>query len=82
MDELKKILLSMSRDEREKFASRCGTTWNHLRNIVYCGKPAGESLAINIERETNGEVKCEALRPDVDWAYIRATACECRAGAA
>lgn len=24
-----------------------------------------------IERETNGKVRCEELRPDVDWAYLR-----------
>lgn len=26
-----------------------------------------------IERLTFGRVKCERLRPDVDWAYIRAS---------
>lgn len=24
-----------------------------------------------IERATNGAVRCEDLRPDVDWAYLR-----------
>lgn len=27
-----------------------------------------------IERATNGAVRCEDLRPDVDWAYLRNTA--------
>lgn len=27
-----------------------------------------------IERATNGAVRCEDLRPDVDWAYLRGTA--------
>lgn len=27
-----------------------------------------------IERVTQGEVTCEELRPDVDWAYLRGTA--------
>lgn len=26
-----------------------------------------------IERATSGEVTCEQLRPDVDWAYLRGT---------
>jgi DNA-binding transcriptional regulator YdaS (Cro superfamily) len=26
-----------------------------------------------IERATNGEVPCESMRPDVDWAYLRNT---------
>lgn len=28
-----------------------------------------------IERMTNGAVRCEELRPDVDWGYLRATNC-------
>ena len=29
----------------------------------------------DIERATDGQVRCEDLRPDVDWAYLRATNC-------
>lgn len=25
----------------------------------------------SIERELNGQIKCEEMRPDVDWAYLR-----------
>jgi DNA-binding transcriptional regulator YdaS (Cro superfamily) len=28
-----------------------------------------------IEKATDGAVRCEDLRPDVDWAYLRATDC-------
>lgn len=28
-----------------------------------------------IERLTEGEVRCEALRPDVDWEYLRLNSC-------
>lgn len=28
-----------------------------------------------IERATGGAVRCEDLRPDVDWAYLRGTGC-------
>jgi DNA-binding transcriptional regulator YdaS (Cro superfamily) len=28
-----------------------------------------------IEKATSGAVRCEELRPDVDWAYLRATNC-------
>jgi DNA-binding transcriptional regulator YdaS (Cro superfamily) len=31
---------------------------------------------IDIEKATNGAVRCEDLRPDVDWAYLRATDCD------
>lgn len=57
---------------REEFALRCGSTVGYL-NLVSSGnaKP-GEKLAINIERETGGTVPVEQMRPDVDWAVIRA----------
>ena len=34
-----------------------------------------------IERATGGAVRCEELRPDVDWAYLRATDCGVKVGA-
>lgn len=36
------------------------------------GIPAEHCPAI--ERATNGAVRCEDLRPDVDWAYLREAA--------
>ncbi len=30
-----------------------------------------------IEKATSGAVRCEDLRPDVDWTYLRGTACAC-----
>lgn len=29
---------------------------------------------IAIEKATQGQVRCEDMRPDVDWAYLRGTA--------
>ena len=69
--ELKKYLESLSAEERKAFAVACNTTYGFLRNVAYGYKRAGESLCINIERESNGSVKCEKLRSDVDWAYLR-----------
>ena len=31
-------------------------------------------LCPSIQKATSGEVRCEDLRPDVDWAYLRGTA--------
>lgn len=44
------------------------TQWLTTDRIVsdYCPR---------IERLTGGQVRCEDLRPDVDWAYLRATDC-------
>lgn len=37
--------------------------WNK-RGIPIC-------YCIPIEKETNGEILCEEMRPDLDWAYLR-----------
>lgn len=69
--DLKTYLSTMTLKERSAFAERCGTTGGHLRNISYGYRLANEGLAINIDRESNGAVCVEELRPDVDWAVIR-----------
>lgn len=58
-------------DEREAFASRCGTTFDYLRQVAYGNRGCREALAINIERESSGVITCEVLCPHVDWAYLR-----------
>ena len=72
--DLHQFLAQMSREEREKFASRCDTTLGHLKNVSYGYRTCAESLAIAIERESKRKVRCEQLRPDVDWAYLRRSA--------
>lgn len=34
-------------------------------------RPIAAQHCPSIERATNGAVRCEVLRPDVDWAYLR-----------
>jgi DNA-binding transcriptional regulator YdaS (Cro superfamily) len=72
--DLKTFWLSMPVPERQAFAERCGTSFGFLRNVAYGQKTCGEKLAIAIERESAGRLRCEQLRPDVDWAYLRGTA--------
>lgn len=69
-------LATLQPAERDAFASRCGTSVGYLRKAASAGQRIGESLAIAIERESGRAVTVEQLRPDVDWAYIRATNCE------
>lgn len=71
--DLKEYLSGLTVADRESLADRCGTTIGHLRNVSYGYRPCGESLAIAIERESSGAVRCEDLRPDVDWEYLRGT---------
>ena len=73
MEKLRAFLNSMTTDEQASFASRCNTSIGYLRKGMSIGQLFGESLCINIERESGRKVRCEDLRPDVDWAYLRGT---------
>ena len=55
----------------DSLAGRCETTAGQLKQIAYGNRRASVVLAVSLERETKGAVKCEQLRPDVDWAYLR-----------
>lgn len=73
MNELRAYLNSLSPIDQADFARRCGTSVGYLRKALSTGQQLGESLCINLERESAQAVYCEQLRPDVDWAYLRAT---------
>jgi len=62
----------LDRQQLEAFASACGTTVGQLRQVAY-GRRASAELVISIDRASNGLVPCEALRPDIDWEYLRGT---------
>jgi len=73
MEKLRAYLNSLSPSDQEDFARRCNTTIGYLRKGISTGQLFGESICINIDRESEGTVTCEDLRPDVDWAYLRGT---------
>lgn len=74
MNTLLAYLNGLPKPERQAFCIRCGTTEGYLRKAVSKGARLGESLCISLDRESQGRVRCEVLRPDVDWAYLRAPA--------
>ncbi|MDB5806263.1 MAG: Cro/Cl family transcriptional regulator [Betaproteobacteria bacterium] len=59
-------------------ASAIGLSQSHVWNWLNRRSIPAEHCPA-IERATNRAVRCEALRPDVDWAYLRAV-CEELAG--
>jgi DNA-binding transcriptional regulator YdaS (Cro superfamily) len=59
---------------QERFAKRCGTTVGYLRKAVSAKQKIREFVVINMERESGGAIRCELVRDDVDWAYLRGTA--------
>jgi DNA-binding transcriptional regulator YdaS (Cro superfamily) len=58
-------------EQREELATRCGTSFDYLRQIAYGNRACKEALAIKLEKFTNRELMCEDLCPDVDWAFLR-----------
>lgn len=41
----------------------------------WCAQSVPLDRCIPIEQLTSGAVRCEDLRPDVDWGYLRDTNC-------
>lgn len=74
MNTLLAYLNGLPKAERQAFCARCGTTEGYLRKVISKGARLGESLCITLDRESRGQVCCDVLRPDVDWAYLRAPA--------
>lgn len=71
---LKSYIRSLPRESRPAFAARCGASLSHIRFVGYGVKRCSADLAIAIERATSGAVRCEELRPDIDWSYLRGSA--------
>lgn len=70
MKDLIDYLNSLGREQQAAFAVRCGTSIGYLRKAASVGQRLGERLCVSLERESAGAVRCESLRPDVDWAYL------------
>ncbi|MFQ0995700.1 transcriptional regulator [Gilliamella sp. BG2] len=72
MNKLRLFLNSLTIEEQMVFAEKCGTTIKYLRKrISDRSSRLGEKICIEIEDKTSGKVKCEDLRPDVNWSVIR-----------
>ena len=67
--DLKTYLSAKTPEEREAFATVCGTSRGHLQNVMYGQRPCAPELAVVIERESDRIVKRPDLRPD-DWQAI------------
>lgn len=64
----------LDKDALLAFATRCETTPGQLKQVAYGNRRANASLAIALDRETDGVIRCEDTRPDIDWAYLRNSA--------
>lgn len=73
MEALRTYLNSLSPDKQESFADKCDTSISYLRKAISVRHKMGERLVIAIEKASSGQVRCEDLRPDVDWSFLRGT---------
>lgn len=71
MKQLLDYINSIPVSEREAFAKRCGTTFDYLRQIAYGNRTCSAELAIDLERESQGVLKCETLNTRADWDFVR-----------
>lgn len=70
MENLRAYLNSLATDEQLAFCIRCKTSLGYLRKAISIGQRLGETLVINIELASGGLVRCDDLRPDVDWSFL------------
>ena len=70
MDELLAFLNALPKDQRDPFAARCRTSVGYLRKAISKRQRLGEALCMAIERESAGVVRCEVVRPDIDWTRV------------
>lgn len=71
MEKLLKYLNGLTKEARADFIAACQTSEGYLRKAVSMKQRLGSDLVILIDRESGRKVRCEDLRPDVDWAYLR-----------
>lgn len=67
MKELLAYLNRLQMDTRQAFAVRCHTTEGYLRRATSANVLLGPIICVAIERETNGEVTRQMLRPNDFW---------------
>lgn len=66
-----------TRKQRERFAKKCGTSWLYLQQVIQGQRNISPWLAVNLDRESNGELDMTELaievdpRHRIDWPYVR-----------
>ena len=74
MDKLRTYLNGLSVPQQLAFARKCKTSVGYLRKALTLRTKLGINLCVAIDRYSDGAVRCEDLRRDIDWKYLRGTA--------
>ena len=54
-------------------AVELGVSYQAVNGWVRNSRRIPPKRCIEIERITGGQVRCEHMRPDIDWSYLRST---------
>ena len=73
MKALRTYIYSMPPDERKAFAIRAGTSIGYLTKALSTRQRFDVALVVELVKASDGELRPQDLRPDVDWAAIRAS---------
>lgn len=65
IEELRLLLLRLSRAEKERLADKIGTSVQYLQQISGGHRKASVNMAVSIECATKGVITREVLRPDI-----------------
>lgn len=68
---LLEFLKSKTAEEKELLATQLETKVTMLMHIAYGNRKPNIQVAIGLSSASQGCVKLEELRPDVDWADLR-----------
>jgi DNA-binding transcriptional regulator YdaS (Cro superfamily) len=71
MKELLDYLNSLPTKDQSDLCLKCGTTIGYIRKACSIGQRIGARICVKLEKETQGAIRCEVLRPDVDWQFLR-----------
>lgn len=71
--DLNTYLEGVGRGAAARFAAQIGVPAPLVSLWRTGARPVPAERCPSIERATGGAVRCEDLRPDVDWDYLRAT---------
>jgi len=82
--DLRQYLNTLSPTSQRDFARACQTSLNYLRKGLSTGQKFKMELCIRIEKNSEGVVCCEEIRPDLidEWEHYRNRECPCNKQAA
>ncbi|KWA10769.1 MULTISPECIES: YdaS family helix-turn-helix protein [Burkholderia] len=71
MEKLRAVLNALTTDGQRELAALAKTTVNYLRKAICRGQKFDAFICVELAKGSGGRIRCEDLRPDVDWQAVR-----------